>query len=982
MHGYIVSLLLLLAFFITLLSYPFSDQLVLKESIFVFWLSFLRISTFVLAFFLVIAILVMGSRFTSKRFYFFALFFVASLIPDFFHILFFPFLPDFITKNIESKAGYLFLLSNSLAILSFYVLVFYYNIEKWLSLTIFNVLLILSFLTSFGIIFLYPILPSLYLVSTEQPFYSPLYSLYSLVSIALYGFLMFYVLKNRVLEESAWYLFGVFGFLSLSSFSLIFHKHPYDFQAILASIDRLIAYILLTYVIMYNNVRKVAIRVIDEVSDLLEEILKVDPIKYKDAIYIGFKKDFSNFVKTILLYDLETYKLLGIVSGPEEIEIPKIDLERIKKLVKDFGGYYSEGEFHYKVYKNYLFVSHLKSNPESPIARIHITNLEVLMLGFLLEWINFKKLMDEKTKEIERLYLLLQTSEYVTQAYNDIDIFSKRVVERLDYTLKMDGSFFYIWDKNENSLERIIFSNSCLENFSDSKVYELLWDIIKSPEACDIKANYMYCKFDENLYNVGIVGLKRSDGFDKEDFFLFRTIGNQVFSLVKIIKVIEDLERAHSHIMFLTKYDSLTMLYNKKTFEEFLEREIEKSNIAGEPLCIIFMDVDNFTLINTAYGYHVGDVVLRHIGDILKKKIRKSDIAARVGKDEFCILLPNTNRMMGKQIAEEIQQGIMDNPLVFGDREIHISLTMGVLVYPYDAKKKEEILLLGESLLAFAKRRGRGRIEAFEEEDIKEKVHAHLKRIEGRILEAFEKRAVEVFLQEIVSLYDKEVAFEALMRLKVDDELLPAGSFIYLAEETDVIKDLDRVLLEKLFQKISTLGNGFKFFINLSPKELTEEFIDFVVLTAEKYRVKLQNIVFEITEREAIQDMGKVVAFVKDLKSAGFKFALDDFGGGYASFIYLKYLPVDFLKIDGEFIKSIRRSSIDRVFVKGIINIAKELDIKTVAEYVEDGETMELLHNLGIDYAQGYYIGKPEPMEEKLQKFFSTDEVQLSEGKD
>ncbi|MFN7065390.1 MAG: putative bifunctional diguanylate cyclase/phosphodiesterase [Aquificaceae bacterium] len=776
-------------------------------------------------------------------------------------------------------------------------------------------------------------------------------------------------MKNKILgEETSWYMLTALGLLSLSSLNLIFHKHPYDFLVILASLYRLTAYVLVVYAIFYINVRKEAVKIMEEAANVLKDILKAKPIRKKDILYLKLDNGFSYLAKAMFLYDLDAYKQIAVVSGQEEVEIPKIDL-------KNLGDKEFDKNFHYRFYKNYLLVSQTNFYPESPLLKLHLINLEGLMLGYILEWINFERYMEEKSKEIERLYLLLETSEDVVRAYNRIETFSKRVMDRLDRIFEMDGSFFYIWNKNSEALDKLVFSNEFLKNLSDADVYRFLEDVTKDPETHGIRGNYMYCKVDNSLYQVGIVGLRQRGELDKEELFFFKTISNQLFSMVKIIKVIEDLERAHADIRFLTEHDPLTMLYNRKSLEALLEREIERSIRSGEPLCILFMDVDNLRVINSTYGYHIGDLVLRYTADIIRKSVRRVDIPSRVGGDEFLILLPGTNKLIGKNIAERLRKEFVDNVFVIGDNEIHISLSIGVLCYPVDVKRKEEILPLAEAFLSIIKKEGKGKVKAIEERDLPEKVEAILRKVEQRTLEAFEKRAVEIFLQEIVNLHNESISgFEVLMRLRVDGELMPAGSFMPTAEEMGIIGELDKVLIEGLFRRISNMEGDFIFFINLSPKELTDEFTDWIVSTTNAYKIDTQRIVFEITEREAIQDLVKTSVFIRNMREAGFKFAIDDFGSGYSSFIYLKYLPVDFLKIDGEFVKSLKGSSVDKVFVKSIVDMAKALNIKTVAEHVEDGEILSILLDLGVDFAQGYYIGKPGTMEEKLKKVSSSKE--------
>jgi len=971
MHRYISIGLLFGGALITLLSYIFRDQLVLDRPTFAFWVALTRITSFSLLLFMSILLIALGKRFISKRFYWFGLFLVPALIPNLHHILSFVFFPDFITKNTRDKVAYLFLISRVFVLLAFFLEVLPKGSYQWSPCQSYGFVLALSITASFYIVLFYNTLPPLYIEGIGQPFYR---DLFDLITIALYVYFAFYVIRNRFLgEESSWYIFTVFGFLSLSSLSLALYKHFYDSLIVLASLHRLFAYILLLYVILYINIRKEAIDIMNEVAGLLRDILRIKPTKEGDLYLLKLEHSFRYLIKALFLYDLEKGKPVAAVYGPERVEVPGIDLSSIKKLVKDLGGQYFHREAHYNIYENYLIVSLLKAYPESPLAKLHVLNTERTILGYLLNWINFDKLIEEKTRELDRLYLLLETSEYATQAYNNIDTFSKQVFERLDYILNMDGSVFYMWNKNAELPERIVFSSGFLANFPDIKTYELLKEVIESSEMYGMDRDYMYCKFEENFYQSGMVGLRRGRSFDKEELLFFKTVGNQLFHVVRLMKVIEDLKKAQASIRLLTEYDPLTMLYNRKSFEKIFEREIERTSRSGEPLCLLFMDVDNLRVINNTYGYFVGDLALKHVAELIKRKTRKFDIAGRLGADEFGILLPRTNKMTAESIAERLRQEIADTPLVVGKDKIHVNISVGIVCYPFDAEKKEEIFSLGEALIALIKREGKGKVKKVEEPI--SKMLPALRKVEKEILEAFEKRAVDALFQEILNVHTNTVeGFEALMRLYVDGGFLPVGDFIRRAEEMGVIRELDKIMVEKIFEGASRFKNkDFFLFVNLSPQNLTEDYMKWVVSMVEKYGIKSSRLVFEITEREAIQDIVEVGNFIKGMKEFGFKFAIDDFGSGYASFLYLKYLHVDFLKIEGEFIKSLKDSMIDRSFVRSIVDIAKTLGIKTIAEQVEDEETLNILLSLGVDYAQGYYIGRPAPMEEKIKAYFSKE---------
>lgn len=963
MYKYKVVGLIIFGSLITLFSYIIRDKVILEWPIFAFLMALSRITSFSLLFFTTILLLALGKRFISKRFYWFGLFLVFSLIPDLFHILF--------LLGERNRTAYLYLLSEIFLFLALFILVFYHKITNWLSIKVYGLVLTFSILSSIYVILFYNTLPPLYIENVGTPLYR---DVSELIFALVYVYLAFYVVKNKILgEKSSWYIFLSLVFLSLSSISLALYQYIYDIMIVISSFHRLFAYVFLIYVILYINLRREAIDIINEMIGILKDILRIKPIKEGSLYLLKLEHGFRYLIKALFLYDLEKGKPVAIVYGPERSDVPIIDTSSIKKLIKDFGGQYFHKNVHYNLYENYLIVSILKDYPEGPLAKLHVLNTERTILGYLLNWISFDRLIEEKTKELDRLYLLLETSEYATQAYNNIDTFSKQVLERLDYILKMDGSIFYMWNKNAELPDRIVFSSGFLANFPDMKVYELLEEVLESSEMYGMGKNYMYCKFEENSYQSGMIGLRKEKDFDREELVFFKTVGNQLFHVVRLMKVIEDLQKAQASIKFLIEYDPLTMLYNRKSFEDILERELERSNRSGEPLCLLFMDVDNLRIINSTYGYFVGDLVLKHIAEILKRKTRRIDIVGRLGADEFCVLLPKTNKNIAELIAGRLKEEITNTPLVVGENKIHVSLSIGVVCYPIDADKKEDILALGKALITLIKREGKGKVKKVEEPI--SKMLPTLRKIEKEIFEAIERRDIEVFFQDILNIRTYTVeGFEALMRLRINNHLLPATYFVNRAEELGIIRDLDRVMVERIFQRLSSIDiSELFFFINLSPQNLTEDYMRWVINMVEKYGIKPSRIVFEITEREAIQDIVEVSRFIKNIRNLGFKFAIDDFGSGYASFLYLKYLHVDFLKIEGEFIKSLKDSMIDRSFVRSIVDIAKTLGIKTIAEQVEDEETLNILLSLGVDYAQGYYIGRPAPMEEKIKAYFSKE---------
>lgn len=979
---------LFLGLLISVLAHFFQDYLVLSKQIFVTSIFALGIISLFLLFFMSITILSLGQRIVSRKLFLLGLFLISALIPDFFHVLSFPFLPDFITENKRDKVTYLHFLSRTMFIFSLYLSVFSEKLlfEESRSKRFAIFLTLLSFISSIGIVIYYPYFPPVFLhIDMTKPTWYK--TVYEVLSAFLFSHIAIYIYRRKVFGELISSYVGLsIGFLALSSFtfSLASHKDAYDFVLVLAYFFRTVGHGLLVYSVLYLSIRRESKLILESTRVLISSLVREKPVKENGVLYLKLRKEFTYGIKRLFIYDLKNGKWIAQVYAEEKGGFPTIDMKEVKRFIQSVGGAYMGKRYHYSIQEDYIVISEVyteeKIDAESPLKRLHILNVERLITGYIVGLISFEKEVEAKTKELQRLHLLLETSEYVTQADNNIDIFSKHVLERLDSALGMDGSFFYMWNKSAELPERIVFSSNFIENFSDLNVYRLLEKIMRSANLYGIEKDRVYCKFEEGSYQSGVVGFRRSGVFKEEDLLFLKTISNQLFHIIRLMKVIEDLERAQIDIRFLTEYDPLTMLYNRKAIERILEGEIERADKSGESVCILLIDLDSFKVINETYGYHIGDLILKHVAERLKKSVRKFDSVGRFGGDEFIVILPRATKAVVEYIAERLRYEVVSEPVLVEETKIYVDVSITVVCYPLDATSKEELLNLGEALMYLVKKEGRGKIKMVDS-SVKE-LFVNYRKLEKEILEGLESGAIKVFFQEIVRLNTGLVeGFEALMRLRLKEEILPAGKFIHIAERMGIVPGLDIAIIEKVFKILSTrdVGGQYTVFVNLSPQDLKEEFIKRVIELAEFYRINPSYMVFEITEREAVQDMEKLSSFVHRMKDAGFRFAIDDFGSGYASFLYLKRIPVDFLKIDGEFIRSMKRSQVDRIFVKTMVDLARGLGIKTVAEQVEDEETLHILLELGVDYAQGYYFGKPMRAEEKIMLFSSTDKAQQPE---
>jgi diguanylate cyclase (GGDEF)-like protein len=911
----------------------------------------------------VLAPLLVGRSIIKSKFYYTALFLVPSLIPQAFHILSFPFFPDFITPNVRDKVSWLHITFTAYTLLGITLGMLHkdgrFPYFKFLAL------LLSSLTISFFIVLYYPLLPKIYIERVGSTTISNVLW----TGLALLGFLLaYFIVKKRAYGErvSKHMALGMI-FYSVGSALPIFYTHFRDIIWIAVSFYRALAYLLFAYGIVKVEVVDVGKEMVIHSRAFLSSLAKAVPKWEGGVLKVALGKVFEkSFIDSLCIYDLSTKELKAYFYGLKEREEDLKPPEDWNRILQKGMGIAKYGRcFH--VREEYLILGRSSADLENPLINIHTRNIENLLFLYFLQHKNFK----EKAKEIQRLYTILETSEYVVQAYNNIDTFSKQVLDRLDHVLPMDGSFFYMSDPNAESIERLILSSLFTKIFTEEDAKLLLAEVQAYPNTLGTKDNFCFAKFEHGQYQAGVVGFRLKEPFGKDDLVFFKTVSNQLFHIVSLMKVIEELESAQLSVKLLSEYDPLTMLYNRRTFERYVRDNIERSSRTGSMFSIVLIDIDDFKLINDIYGHQTADMVLKELSERLKKSLRRMDIPARFGGDEFAVLLPYLSRDTARAAAKRLQDKLSSTPVKIEDKEIPISVSAVVVSYPQDSTSEEELITYAEYLMREVKRKGKGIVLSSEEAPHKFSV---VKEVERSIVESLEKSSVMPFYQEIIDLKDMSLfGFEVLMRIKFNGRFLSAGEFVNVAERIGAMQKLGFSLIERVFENYKLFENKFPLFIfiNMVPENATEEFAEKVRALADKYSVPTTNIIFEITERKAIEDIMQVVSFVSKLKDEGFRFAIDDFGSGYSSFYYLKYLPVDFLKIEGEFIKTLPNSPTDRVFIEGIVNVAKKMGIKTIAEFVENEEVLEVVKDLGIDYAQGYYFGKPEPLEEKLKKHFS-----------
>lgn len=435
---------------------------------------------------------------------------------------------------------------------------------------------------------------------------------------------------------------------------------------------------------------------------------------------------------------------------------------------------------------------------------------------------------------------------------------------------------------------------------------------------------------------------------------ILTTLLNLVGSVKAIYKYTQDLE-------FYATRDPLTSLHNQRMFKELLGYEVGRASRHKDSFGLLMLDLDNFKTVNDRFGHAYGDQFLQAFAQVLEDSIRPGDFLARYGGDEFTIILPEASQEQAFSVAQRIKRAVEKMNLRSPDGEsMHATSSIGVAIYPDHAKNPRDLFLLADNMMYKAKRLGRNSIAVPDDDEVAE-VYKEAGAKNIMVLNALEEERIVPYFQPIVDAKTGDVEIhELLMRIEMDHRIVPAGEFIDIAEGIGVVHKMDYMLIEKAFDQMVEQGYKGKLFVNLSPKSLiVSEFIGRIHQLALDKNIAPERIVFELTERETVSNLNLLEKFVLDLKLEGFNFAIDDFGSGFSSFHYIKHFPIDVIKIEGEFIRNMLNDDKYMAFVKSIVTLAQSLGIRTIAEFIEDEEVMDKVCELGIDYGQGYYLGRP-----------------------
>jgi diguanylate cyclase (GGDEF)-like protein len=440
-------------------------------------------------------------------------------------------------------------------------------------------------------------------------------------------------------------------------------------------------------------------------------------------------------------------------------------------------------------------------------------------------------------------------------------------------------------------------------------------------------------------------------------------------------EICESQKNESEKLIFLTNYDPVTGLFNRQHFIGLLGWRLEAAGAGAGAL--LLLDIDQFKFISDSYGHGMGDEFLRRVAKLLqfnmrylssrllKKEEKDAVMLARLSGDEFAVYLPSAGMVEAVEAAEHIRSAI--ECFYQSDMHCHMTASIGIALFPEHGRTATELLTKADAAMYRAKDQGRNRFHLYspEEREI-EQMHMRLKQKEN-IHSALKDGRFTPWYQPIMGLSDNKVThYEVLARMTdLDGSILLPGPFIDIAERFGLVGAISRDIFSKAFalqEERRKSGRPVKLCLNVSGKELGDtEFLYFLKSSIMERGINPGNLVFEITETASISDLDKAMSFISALKEMGCQVALDDFGIGFTSFLYLREMQVDYIKIAGSFIKALDQNLNDQLFVKAITEVARGMGIKTIGEFVETGEILSHLRKFGVDYAQGYLVGRPSP---------------------
>lgn len=620
---------------------------------------------------------------------------------------------------------------------------------------------------------------------------------------------------------------------------------------------------------------------------------------------------------------------------------------------------------------------------KSPARDNNIAKLVLQLSSFFAKEIKLSSELDAMSYELEERYeelnLVYDSDEPPVDSTSGPEVFEKLVsncTEYLDVAMsalilpKEDLTVF-----NVQGSEKIRYVHSILTQF---KNYSFPW-IEKNGQSIvsnDLADSYRQTVFPDIPYKIVCSPIYVAEN----------TLGGILVTLNPNSardftnsdrNLLESMAKKAAKVA-MAHYDGLTGLFRREAYEGFLDRALNTSRVEAKSYCLLHLDIDGIKVINETMDNKAGDYLITEIAKLLRENTRDADIIARLMGDKFGILLDSCALETGCGIADSIRKAIQEMKFIWEGQVFEATACIGVAELNADSENIQSAIAAAELSVGIAKESGRNIVQVYQQGDTmlqRRKGEVHWIR---EIQKALKLDRFELFCQPIIpiSAVSATTHYEVLLRLFDDDgSMISPDNFIPAAERFRLMTAIDEWVVENTFALLSeyrSISNVYIWTINLSGLSLGKsEFAQKILEFSERFDISPKLICFEITETAAMDNMDDAIKFINILKEKGFSFALDDFGTGTSTFTYIKKLPVEYLKIDGSFIKDILADPFAEAVVTSIAQVSRVRKLQTIAEFVEDQEILQRIKEIGIDFAQGYGIGKPTSLKETLIKISS-----------
>lgn len=430
-------------------------------------------------------------------------------------------------------------------------------------------------------------------------------------------------------------------------------------------------------------------------------------------------------------------------------------------------------------------------------------------------------------------------------------------------------------------------------------------------------------------------------------------------------------ERTEAELRYLADHDTLTGLLDRRRFRAELDQYVSFSARYGGQGAVMIVDIDGLKAVNDTLGHQAGDNLIRQVAETLRERVRGTDIVARLSGDEFAVLMPQTDTAGALALGEDLRAQVAEGERSAAD-PVSTTISVGITMFGGGRGGAEAVLAAADQAMYRAKEEGRNQIALFRDPSEPRQRSTRRQTTAARIRDALSQERLSLHTQPIRDLASGGIErYELLLRMTDEGgALLPAASFIEAAERSGMVQELDRWVVGRALELLAERerqGQPLSLHVNLSGASLTDiSVLEFIERRLDEGGADPSHCTFEITETANVYDYDRAAGFADRLTEFGCQLAIDDYGAGFGPFHYLKKIPFDLIKIDGSFVRDMPRSDADQLTVKAIVQIARGLGKRTIAEYVQDDQTTEMLREYGVDMAQGFHLGRPVELDEML----------------